>query len=72
MDQGIRVLFAFDSNRDLVALTGGDKRGAWNKWYPAQIKEAERLYTDHERSIGKEPQWRSGRGIGRPSSGMGR
>ena len=54
VDRGMRLLFAFDSNRDLVMLVGGDKTGTWNRWYPGKINEAERLYTDHERSIGKE------------------
>jgi hypothetical protein len=54
VDRGIRVLFAFDSNRDAVMLVGGDKTGKWNHWYDPNIKRAERLYADHARSIGKE------------------
>jgi hypothetical protein len=54
VDRGIRLLFAFDSNRDAVMLVGGDKTGKWNRWYPENIKLAERLYADHERGIGKE------------------
>ena len=30
--QGIRMLFAFDSDRNLVMLVGGDKTGKWNRW----------------------------------------
>jgi hypothetical protein len=56
VDLGIRLLFAFDSNRDAVMLVGGDKTGKWNGWYEPNIKRAERLYADHERSIGKEPR----------------
>ncbi len=54
IDRGTRVLFAFDSNRDPVMLLGGDKTGKWNRWYPQKIQLAERVYLDHERSIGKE------------------
>lgn len=54
VDRGIRVLFAFDSNRNPVMLIGGDKAGKWNRWYPPMIRLAERLYLEHERSIGKE------------------
>jgi hypothetical protein len=54
VDRGARVLFAFDSNRDAVMLVGGDKAGKWNRWYPPAVRQAERLYLDHERSIGKE------------------
>ncbi|MGI8414508.1 MAG: type II toxin-antitoxin system RelE/ParE family toxin [Solirubrobacteraceae bacterium] len=56
VDRGIRVLFAFDSNQNAVMLLGGDKTGKWNRWYPQNIARAERLYADHERSIGKEPR----------------
>jgi hypothetical protein len=53
IDRGTRVLFAFDSNRNAVMLVGGDKTGKWNRWYPKKIQQAERLYLDHERTIGK-------------------
>jgi hypothetical protein len=72
VDRGTRVLFAFDSNRDAVMLVGGDKTGEWNRWYPRNIQLAERLYLDHERSIGKEARWVSQRGAGRTSSQMSR
>lgn len=50
---GVRLLFAFDSNRNPVMLIGGGKAGQWDRWYPLKIRQAERLYLDHERSIGK-------------------
>ena len=56
VDRGVRVLFAFDSNRNAVMLVGGDKAGKWNRWYPPMVRLAERLLLDHERSIGKEPR----------------
>ena len=72
VDRGTRVLFAFDSNRNAVMLVGGDKTGKWNRWYPHKIQLAERLYLDHERSIGKEGRCLSQRGAGRTSSQMSR
>jgi len=72
VDRGTRVLFAFDSNRNPVMLVGGDKTGQWNRWYPQKIQLAERLYLDHERSIGKEPRCLSQRDAGRTSSQMSR
>jgi hypothetical protein len=36
-------------------LLGGDKTGKWNRWYPKHVRQAERLYADHERGIGKSP-----------------
>jgi hypothetical protein len=68
IDRGTRVLFAFDSNQNAVMLVGGDKTGKWNRWYPRKIKLAERLYADHERSIGKEPRCLSQRDAARTSS----
>jgi hypothetical protein len=68
IDRGTRVLFAFDSNQNAVMLLGGDKTGKWNRWYPRNIERAERLYDEHERSIGKEPRCLSQREAGRTSS----
>jgi hypothetical protein len=72
VDRSIRVLFAFDSNRRPVMLVGGDKAGKWNRWYPQQIRLAERLYLDHERRIGKEARCLSHPEAGRTSSQMSR
>jgi len=72
IDRGMRVLFAFDSNRNLVMLVGGDKTGKWNRWYPSKIRLAERLYLDHERGIGKETGCLSRREAGRTSSAASR
>jgi hypothetical protein len=71
VDRGMRVLFAFDSNQNAVMLVGGDKTGKWNRWYPQKIELAERLYADHERSIGKEPRCLSRREAGRTSHQRG-
>lgn len=68
VDRGVRVLFAFDSNQNAVMLVGGDKTGKWNRWYPQKVALAERLYADHERSIGKEPRCLSQREAARTSS----
>jgi hypothetical protein len=72
VDRGTRLLFAFDSNRNVVMLVGGDKTGKWNRWYPPMVKLAERLYLNHERSIGKEVRCRGRQDVGRTSSPMGR
>ncbi len=72
VDRGVRVLFAFDSNRNAVMLVGGDKVGKWNRWYPPMVRLAERLLLDHERSIGKEARCLSQREAGRTSSPISR
>jgi hypothetical protein len=48
----IRVLFVFD-DRDPLMLIGGDKRGAWNDWYPPKIRKADRLYNLYRRDNGR-------------------
>lgn len=68
IDRGTRVLFAFDSNQNAVMLLGGDKTGKWNRWYPSKVRQAERLYADHERSIGKEARWLTQPGTRRTTS----
>jgi hypothetical protein len=72
VDIGVRLLFAFDSNRDLVMLVGGDKTGKWNRWYPEKITQAERLYEEHERRNGKGPPWLNRQATGRKPLQMGR
>lgn len=68
VDRGMRMLFAFDSNQNLVMLVGGDKTGKWNRWYPQKIQLAERLHADHEEGIRKERLCRSQREGGRTAS----
>jgi hypothetical protein len=50
---GVRVLFAFGPDRKAVMLVGGDKTGAWKRWYREAIPRAERRYAEYLRSIGK-------------------
>lgn len=54
LHDGVRVLFAFDPNRRAIMLVGGNKTGSWDRWYPQNIRVAERLFVEHLRSIGKE------------------
>ncbi len=50
----LRVLFAFDSQRQAVLLTGGNKAGQWQSWYRGAIPAAERLYAEHAKRLGEE------------------
>ena len=72
IDRGTRVLFAFDSHQNAVMLLGGDKTGKWNRWYPNKVRHAERLYLDHERSIGKDALWLNRPGVGRITAARSR
>ena len=43
----VRVLFAFDPRRRAILLVGGDKAGAWSRWYAVNVPIADRRYDDH-------------------------
>jgi len=43
----LRVLFAFDPERQAVLLVAGDKSGNWKKWYQANIPIADDRFTEH-------------------------
>ncbi|MCO6010872.1 type II toxin-antitoxin system RelE/ParE family toxin [Actinoallomurus purpureus] len=46
----VRILFAFDPERQAVLLVGGDKSGDWNAWYEKVIPIAEERYYKHLQS----------------------
>ncbi len=43
----VRVLFAFDPRRRAILLVGGDKAGAWSKWYAVNVPIADQRYDAH-------------------------
>lgn len=49
----LRVLFAFDPQRQAILLLGGDKSGQWEDWYVWAIPRADELYTEHLRELRK-------------------
>ena len=50
----LRVLFAFDPRRQAILLIGGDKDGAWQRWYLEAVPLADDLYDQHLREIASE------------------
>ncbi len=51
----VRILFAFDPNRQAIMLLGGDKskggaKKAWAAWYRRAIPEAEKRYASYLRN----------------------
>jgi hypothetical protein len=42
----LRILYAFDPERNAVLLLGGDKSGK-DRWYAQNVRRAERLYDEH-------------------------
>ena len=47
----LRVLFAFDPRRHAILLIGGNKEGAWQRWYVEFVPIADALYDEHLRDI---------------------
>ena len=40
----VRILFAFDPERQAVLLVAGDKAGKWQRWYNENIPVAEQRF----------------------------
>lgn len=47
----LRILFAFDPERQAILLVAGDKAGNWQRWYQRNIPLADDLYDEHLRTL---------------------
>lgn len=47
----LRILFAFDPQRQAILLIAGDKSGNWQRWYKKNIPVADELFDDHLRTL---------------------
>ena len=47
----LRVLFAFDPERQAIMLLAGHKAGNWTRWYKENIPVADDLFDDHLRTL---------------------
>jgi hypothetical protein len=43
----VRILFAFDPQRQAIMVLAGDKQGRWEKWYRSNIPVADGRYDEH-------------------------
>lgn len=43
----LRILFAFDPQREAILLVAGDKSNDWKKWYKKNIPMADKLFDEH-------------------------
>ena len=55
----IRILFAFDPQRQAIMLLAGDKSAGeaqrrWGGWYKRAVPEADRLYAEHLKRLGEK------------------
>ena len=49
--QTIRILFAFDPQREAITLVAGDKTNNWTRWYRKNIPLADDLYEQHLKDL---------------------
>jgi hypothetical protein len=49
----VRLLFAFDPEREALFLVAGDKSGHWESWYRTAIPLADRRFAEHLESLKK-------------------
>ncbi|USQ80028.1 type II toxin-antitoxin system RelE/ParE family toxin [Ornithinimicrobium faecis] len=47
----LRILFAFDPERQAILLLAGDKAGNWQRWYKKNIPLADNLFDEHLRRL---------------------
>lgn len=47
----VRVLFAFDRQRQAILLVAGDKAGNWDRWYKQMIPLADDRFDEHLKRI---------------------
>lgn len=50
----VRLLFAFDPQREAIFLIAGDKSGQWKKWYQTAIPVADERFEEHLTSLKEE------------------
>jgi hypothetical protein len=46
-DTEVRMIFAFDPEREAIIVVAGDKSGQWQAWYREAISLADERYTAH-------------------------
>lgn len=52
----LRILFAFDPDRQGILLVAGDKAGNWNAWYRKNLPLADQHYDDHLNHLKRSEQ----------------
>jgi hypothetical protein len=47
----VRLLFAFDPEREAIFLVAGDKSGRWDTWYRRAIRVADERFDEHLQTL---------------------
>lgn len=56
----VRLLFAFDPQREAIVLVAGDKSGRWDTWYRQAVPIADQRFDEHLKTLHQSPD--TGRG----------
>ena len=70
----IRVLLAFDLEREAILLVGGDKSDDWSGWYEKNIPIADDRFDEHQKRLEakRTPTKKQAKAKSRPKKGKGR
>ncbi|MGC8628172.1 MAG: type II toxin-antitoxin system RelE/ParE family toxin [Acidimicrobiales bacterium] len=68
----IRVLFAFDLERQALLLVGGDKSTDWDGWYKLNIPIADDRFDEHQTELQKRRRTNAPEPIKRAKKGSKR
>jgi len=49
----LRILFAFNPEREAILLVAGDKAGNWKPWYKENLPIADKRFMEHLKRHGK-------------------
>jgi hypothetical protein len=47
----VRLLFAFNPEREAVLLVAGDKSGRWERWYREAVPLADKRFDEHLQTL---------------------
>ena len=61
----VRLLFAFDPEREAVFLVAGDKSGRWETWYRDAVPLADKRFDEHLQTSRARRRGTAGHGEGR-------
>lgn len=61
----VRLLFAFDPEREAVFLVAGDKSGRWETWYRDAVPLADKRFEEHLQTLRARRRGTAGHGEGR-------
>jgi hypothetical protein len=66
----VRLLFAFDPEREAVFLVAGDKSGRWTSWYREAVPLADKRFDQHLEALRTQQQRTRRHGTAQPREGQ--